>query len=188
MVGKRGPLPKSKSELNATGSSRAKNATDMERPQSGKGTQEPPEYLNEDECKIWARLLPKALEMKTYKNADHDSFGQLCRALNTLLSVQKKLIETGFVVEVNYEDKSGQVKTFKESPLFSTEKRCILNYNTFAAQFGFNPMARTRLQINPFQKGGPIEATPEPIGPGPQEPTDDKSSKILEMMNIKRTG
>lgn len=180
---------KTKKELTASGSVRAKDRVDTERPQSGRGIKKPPEYLTAEETKIWDRLLPKAIEMKTYKNADHDSFAQFCRALNTLLIVQKELIKVGFVTQVTYEVGQGKerktVTGTKESPLFLTEKRCILNYNTFAAQFGFNPMARTRLQINPYQKGATGVPTPtlpdsDDDGPGP-------SGKILEMMNLNKT-
>lgn len=181
---------KTKKQLVASGSTRAKERIDTERPQSGKGIKQPPEYLNKDEMAIWARLLPKAIEMKTYKNADHDSFALLCRCLNTLLKVQDKLIETGFVHESTYEVGQGKdrktVTGLKESPLFVVEKRCILNYNTFAMQFGFNPMSRTRLQITPYQQGG--AASPEPIDPGPDGEDDPKKSKILEMMNLKKIG
>ena len=106
-MGRFGPLPKSKKELEATGSARAKNREELERPQSGKGIQEPPDYLTDSECVHWARLLPKAIEMKTYQNADHDSFAQLCRCLNTLLNVQNKLIETGYLIEVKYGNGEG---------------------------------------------------------------------------------
>jgi len=180
---------KTKNELTASGSSRAKDRVDTERPQSGRGIKKPPEYLTDEETKIWDRLLPKALEMKTYKNADHDSFAQLCRSLNTLLTVQKKLIEVGFVSETTYEIGQGKerqtVTATKESPLFLTEKRCIHNYNTFAAQFGFNPMARTRLQITPYQKGAAIQ--PAPNSPDPDDDGKPPNHKILEMMNINRT-
>lgn len=180
---------KTKKELEASGSTRAKDRVDTERPQSGKGIKKPPDYLNEKERKIWDRLLPKALEMKTYKNADHDSFAQLCRSLNTLLAIQDELTKVGFVSEVTYEVGQGQdrqtVTATKESPLFLTEKRCIHNYNTFAAQFGFNPMARTRLQITPYQKGS--VNIPEPVEPGPDGNPDGSLSLVQRMMNIKET-
>ena len=180
---------KTKDQLTASGSTRAKDRIDTERPQSGKGIKKPPEYLNDAECKIWARLLPKALEMKTYRSADHDSFALFCRALNTLLAIQAELIKVGFVAEVTYEVGQGKerrtVTAMKESPLFLTEKRCIHNYNIFAAQFGFNPMARTRLQITPYQKG--VSNVPEPVEPDPGGDPDGKLSLVQGMMNIKET-
>ena len=185
-MGERGPLPKSKKELEATGSARAKNRADLERPQSGKGIQEPPDYLTDSERAHWVRLLPKALEMKTYQNADHDSFAQLCRCLNTLLKVQAQLEKDGYLVKVSYGTADGNKTTYRESPLFSTEKRCILNYNQFASQFGFSPLARTRLQITPYKKGA--GDSKGPTTPGPQDDGNPKLAKIHKMMNIKKTG
>ena len=181
---------KTKKKLIASGSPRAEERIDTERPQSGKGIEKPPAYLNKEERKIWARLLPKALEMKTYKNADHDSFAQFCRAQNTLLIIQAKLAKAGFVSKVTYEVGQGEdrrtVTATKENPLFLTEKRCILNYNTFAAQFGFNPMARTRLQITPYQTKRPADV--EPARPGQPGNQDAKLSLVEKMMNIEKTG
>lgn len=190
-MGDRGPRKQTKSEL-TPGSWRAKNAKDapdtpdLERPQSGKGIKKPPEYLTEEECEIWARLLPKALEMKTYKNADHDSFAQLCRSLNTLLKVQEAIAKKGPIIEATWEVGQGQgrktITGARENPLFITEKRCMYNYNMFAMKFGFDPASRNKLQILPYQKAGP-EMNPDTSEP--KDPDDPMRAKIFKMMNIK---
>jgi len=65
----------------------------------------------------------------------------------------------------------------RESPLVKDEKNCIANYNIFALKFGFDPMARTRLQIVPYDQ--------KPNNSDKRQPDADseKLSRVSKMMD-----
>lgn len=186
-MGKRGPTGKTKKELEASASWRAKDKIDTERPQSGKGLKKPPEWMTNDERVIWDRLLPKAIEMKTYQKADHDSFGQLCRIFNDLLNVQDILSKHGYCQEVEIvSGKGDDISTkivLRENPMVKTMKTLTALYNTYATQFGFNPLSRTRLQILPYQKAPASGSTDDP-GPNKDE---GRKLELLGKMGIRET-
>lgn len=186
-MGKRGPTGKTKKELNASGSWRAKDKIDTDRPQSGKGLKKPPEWMNDNERVIWDRLLPKAIEMKTYQKADHDSFGQMCRIFNDLLGIQEMISKHGYYQEVEIvSGKGDEISTktvLRENPMVKTQKTLTSLYNTYSMQFGFNPLSRTRLQITPYQAA----PAASPTEPGPNE-DEDRKLRLMEKMGIRKTG
>ena len=82
-MGEKGSHKKTAEDFKKTRSWRKPVVSDdieMEMPQSGRGKEDPPDWLTEEEVEIWRDFLPKALEMKTYGNADHFSFALFCRA------------------------------------------------------------------------------------------------------------
>lgn len=184
MSGLRGPKSKTEAELKASGSWRKAKDTDeveLENPQSGRGDENPPEWLTEDEVRIWGQFLPKALEMKTYSNADHFSFGLFCRAANDLLSVMAELQTQGAIYDASFYSKDGTEKSVpKKHPLVDVERVRRDTYNKYADQFGFNPLARTRLKIAPYVKI-PVPSVSD-AGAGPV--SDDE---FQDMMGIKKT-
>lgn len=189
MAEKRGRKPKTAAQLKASGSRRGKDredGVDLERPQSGKGIDSPPSWLNEEEVKIWEDFHPKAVEMKTYQNADHFSFGLFCRAAYDLLQATQALREAGYIYNTYYLSGSGddaeQKENPKKHPLVDIERIKRDTYNSFADQFGFNPLARTRLQIVPYH----AKSIPTPGGK-PSGPETINEEEFLRQMGIKKT-
>lgn len=187
MSGERGPESKSKSELKKTNTWRQKNAPveseggAMETPVSGRGIETPPSWLTKAEVKIWKEFLPKAIEMKTYQNADHFSFGLFCRAACDLLDAQRALKSEGVVYDGTFFSKDGAKQTVpKKHPLVDVERVKRDTFLKFSDQFGFNPMARTRLKIVPFVK------KPQPsVADLDADPIDD--GEFMDMMGIDKT-
>ena len=184
MTGKRGPKSKSKADLKASGSWRESIASDeveIDNPVSGKGIKTPPSWLTEDEVMIWNDFLPKALEMKTYSNADHFSFGLFCRAANDLLAIDKELKDAGVIHEVEYVSSGAETKSvLKKHPLVDVQRIRRDTFMKFADQFGFNPLARTKLKIVPYTK----LPTPSVANPDLPPIEDDEYD---DMMGIKKT-
>lgn len=197
MTGKRGPKSKSARELLASGSKLTPGGDDgpeLEQPQTGRGSNKPPEWMTEGECLIWDDFLPKAREMKTYGKADHFSFGQFCKAANDLLDAQAELKKVGLTYNTYYTSGSGDDaearKSPKKSPLIDVVRVCRDTYNKYADQFGFNPLARTRLKIVPYQAKAPT--TPAPVGVIPGAPPADdgpgmSDEDLQKMMRIEPT-
>ena len=183
-MGKRGPKKKSDDELRASGSRIAAGRGDeieLERPQSGKGNKTPPSWLTHDEVEIWEEFLPIALEMKTYQKADRFAFGLFCRAARDLLAVQKAVKEEGTVFDATFFSKDGELKsTPKKHPLVDVERIKRDSFLKLADQFGFNPLARTRLKIVPYQKA-PAPSVPD------AEADPIEGDEFDNMMGIKKT-
>ena len=166
-MGKRGPAKKTAQELKESGSWRGKlkpGEVELERPVSGKASQEPPEWLDEDSLKIWDEFGPKAMEMKTFKNADTFSFGLFCKAASELIKVLKQLDATGYVYEAVYYSKDGDEQVSpKTHPLVAVVKSLRDDYNKYAMEFGFNPLSRTKLMIVPYDVNEDKDTGPGPI-------------------------
>ena len=145
---------KSKSDLNATGSWRAKNAKDnieLERPVSGTADNSPPDWLTDEEATIWVDFVSKANEMKTFKKADHFAMGLFCRCACDLLKAQKDLRLKGTMYAAVYYSKDGDENSVpKKHPLMEIVKQFADEFNKYAMQFGFNPLSRTKLMIVPY--------------------------------------
>ena len=145
---------KSKEELKASGSWRAKKFKDnieLERPVSGTADINPPEWLTEHEIAIWHDFVVKANEMKTFKKADHFAMGQFCRCAHNLLNAQKQLESSGPTYDAVYYSKDGDENSVpKKHPNLEIVKQFADEFNKFALQFGFNPLSRTKLMIVPY--------------------------------------
>lgn len=186
-MAKPGPKGKTKEELRASGSWREPTEDqpdELENPQSGRASETPPTWLIKPEVVIWKKLVPKALEMKTFKDADHDTFALFCRSLHKLIEMQKRIEKHGDTIVVTYQVGSGSDKKLididKESPLVRMERALQVSFNQYSNQFGFNPLARTRLKIVPYTK------IPVPSAPVP-DPKPNNEDRIDRMMGIKKT-
>ena len=192
MTGDRGPKSKSRRDLMASGSTRKYTGDDspeLEQPQTGKGIETPPEWMTDQEKDIWFDFLPKAKEMKTYGKADHFSFGQFCKAASDLLIAQADLAKSGLTYNTYYTSGSGDEakaqKSPKKNPLIDVVRVCRDTYNKYADQFGFNPLARTRLKIVPYQTKTPTPSIPKPGAKVPGGGISD--DELANMMEIEPT-
>lgn len=102
----------------------------------------PPDYLNDDGKKEWKRNVEILAKMRVLTEADYTILGQWCMSFQILLSAQKDYAASGNLYKTN----SGYVQ---QNPLLGILVRQQELQLKYAAQFGFTPAARVRLQAEP---------------------------------------
>ena len=174
-----GRPPKTKHAKKSSGAWMGKGqdgSMELDRPTSGTADTTPPEWLNADEVEIWDQFVVKAVEMKTFKNADHFTFGLFCRSASELLKMMKELSIKGYTYAAVYYSKDGDENSVpKKHPLVDVVKQLRDEYNIYANQFGFNPLSRTKLMVVPYE-------TPLPEG----EQTGSTGATVTDMMGLKK--
>lgn len=100
----------------------------------------PPDYLNDDGQKEWKRNIDILARMRVLTEADYTILGQWCMSFQILLSAQRDYAKSGNL----YTTKSEYVQ---QNPLLGIMTRQQELQLKYAAQFGFTPAARVRLQV-----------------------------------------
>lgn len=97
---------------------------------------EPPQTLNDEGAKEWYRVTALAVGVSNYL------------AWNDLTAFEQHCINYQLMREALQElNSNGMVKDGKVSPYFKVYNELLKNYNRSTQDFGLNPSARTRVNV-----------------------------------------
>jgi P27 family predicted phage terminase small subunit len=104
----------------------------------------PPEFLDGDALRIWARLAPIVDAMGIFTTADADSFERLCEAYADLQALKLDIQEHGRVYETQSGAGGRMIRARPEVAMYADADRRFRGYLT---DFGLSPAARTRVKV-----------------------------------------
>lgn len=143
-MGRRGPAPKSKKELKARGSWRAKKrAAAPDPPPTPPAAPDRPDCLDEEGKAEWARIVPELQELGLVAHVDRAALTNYCLAWSRLCKAQKEIEVHGLTFNTEKGD------PHKRPEVAIAEKAQAL-IHAFLQQFGLSPASRAR--VTPTKK------------------------------------
>lgn len=115
-------------------------------PKFGQKNVSPPSYLDNDAKKEWRRMAPQLKKMGLLTSGDIHAFACYCQAVSNLAAARKTLSEEGrvFVSGKGY---------LLPRPEVGMETQAMKAIKDFAAQFGFTPSSRSKIDLSDLDKG-----------------------------------
>lgn len=120
-------------------------------PKVPEGEVQMPPGLSPGAARVWDRLAPLCLTMRTLTIADVPAFASLCELQATMDLCAAIKAEPGFTVLQAYEVGEGRVVE-KIHPAIKLEGETAQKLRPYYDYFGLTPSGRARLQVGPTQE------------------------------------
>ena len=108
-----------------------------------------PSYLNDIAREEWDRLMDAERRMggKLFTEFDIHELAIYCDAVATITECNKYISSTALMFQLKNDD--GSLKYIQQNPYVSMKNKAFAILKGMAADFGFNPAARTRVSMLP---------------------------------------
>lgn len=148
-MGRRGPPPKP-THLKLLAGNPGKRPLNTQEPQPRKQAPRVPAWLNAEEKREWARLVPLLKNMGVLTVVDADALAIYVHTFVKWRAAEDFLAKHGDVYPLR--DDKGQIRCMQQFPQVSIARNLLLVLRAYQQEFGLTPAARCRIQVGDGQE------------------------------------
>lgn len=155
-----GPAPKPTALKVLTGNP-GKRPLNMAEPRPAPGIPSCPSWLSLEARREWRRITPELSRLGLLSGVDRAALAGYCQCWARWAEAEKTLTEKGMSVEIQREDKDGNLYTYgiTARPEVAAALKEAAMMKAFLVEFGLTPASRTRIAaMAPAAPSDPMEA------------------------------
>lgn len=125
-------------------------------PQPDTTAVEPPEWLGDRACEVWAKYAPDLIAKKVLTAWDVEAFANFCDAVVRRAVAAKHVEDEGGVVELPVYNKNGDLTGHRlgRNPWSYELKDADAQAQRWGARFGMTPTERANITVHEEKSGG----------------------------------